>query len=123
MSLYAIVQNGVCEGLIVCDATFAQQNSYVGPLDNLTTIPAPGWTYNGTTWAPSAQVTAQSTLNQLKQTLAGHLTQAEADLTTLQTWQAGTAPSAAHLQVLLNCQNGWISLLEGLQVLVSALGF
>ena len=53
--IFAIINNNLIENVIVCDQTFADAisgNQYVVRIDELDPVPAIGWSYDGTDFAP-----------------------------------------------------------------------
>jgi hypothetical protein len=119
VGLYATVTNGVCTEITDYDTP---PSGLVGPLEGITPQPEVGWAYDGTTWTPSAAYQARQQLGPFIQAIPGYITQAQADLTTMQGLQAGQPLTAAQVAVLNNWAKGWVTLLQALQVLMTSMG-
>lgn len=129
MSHYAEITDGKVTNVAVCDdPSFAEQMGWIGSIDTLNPEPGVGWTYDGTTWtpptppAPTPQQTAREQLRTLAATIPTQIADAQTDAQTIAGMTAGHAPTAAQIAALTRHANGWVSLLEGLSALVTALG-
>ena len=129
MSHYAEITNGKVTNVSVCDdPSFAEQMGWIGPIDTVTPEPGVGWSYDGTTWTPptppppTPQQTAREQVRTLAATIPTQISAAQADAHTIASMVAGQAPTAEQIAALTRHANGWVTLLEGLSALVTALG-
>lgn len=128
MAHYAEIVNGVVANVAVCDdPAFATAQGW-HDIDTLDPQPGVGWAYDGTTWTPptppppTAQQTARTQVQQLAATIPTEIANAQADATTIAGMVAGQAPTSAQIAALTRHANGWVTLLEALGALVTALG-
>lgn len=126
MSRYAIIESGLVANIAEAEAAYAEAQGWIAAPDNVST----GYTYDATTdtWTapvpppPTAQQTARTQVQQLAATIPTQVSNAQADASTIAAMTAGQAPNAAQIAALTRHANGWVSLLEGLSALVTALG-
>lgn len=126
MSRYAVIEANLVTNIAEAEATYAETKGWVAAPDNVSI----GFTYDATTgtWtapvppAPTAQQTAREQVQQLAATIPTEIANAQADATTIAGMVAGQAPTAAQIAALTRHANGWVTLLDALGTLVTALG-
>lgn len=134
-TLHVILNGQTVTNIVIVDPADTSYIAATGAIDVSAVSPAPGigWTTTdaGKTFTapptpplptPTAQQQAQVAVVTLAQALPGHITQAQADATTIAGITAGSPLTAAQVTALTNHANGWVTLLNGLQTLVAAQG-
>lgn len=124
---YAIVIDGVVMNVTICnEAAYAAAMGWV--LVPTFVNVGIGWTYDGTNWdppapePPTALQTASQTVMSLADEITYYLAQAQTDAEALNTLLPGEPLASEHVIALQHSQEGWVTLLTGLQALLTSLG-
>ena len=126
MSRYAIIESDLVTNIAEAEVSYAETKGWIAAPDNV----GIGFTYDATagTWTapipppPTAQQTARTQVQQLAATIPTEIANAKTDASTIAAMVAGQPPTAAQIAALTRHANGWVTLLEALSALVTALG-